>query len=85
MYVNTTARRDYDEMISFARRVKKFRESLKPGMTLKVHPSTDSQTFDKKTKLAKVVEIYKHYVHLQDDDGFNYGPTYQTLLMWGNN
>ena len=73
------------EIMSFKHRIDKFRESLIPGMTLRVYPSTDSMEFDKKSRPAKVKRVYKHFVHLVDDKGFNYCPTYAKLLIdWGN-
>lgn len=84
MYVSNTTKEKYEQSMEFGRRIKKFKDSLVPGMSLKVHPSTDSPQFDSKVRLAKVVGIYGHYVHLQDDKGNNYGPTYAKLLEWGN-
>ena len=70
--------------LSFANRIKKFRESLIPGMTLKVHEHTGDVTVDSKVILARVIKIYENWVLLEDDKGKKYGPTYFNLFAWGN-
>lgn len=84
MYVNSSNRHEYETAISFRKRIEKFKNSLRPGMSLKVYPSTDNQTLDRKSRFAKIQEIYNNYVLLEDDNGFKYGPTYAKLLEWGN-
>ena len=70
--------------LGFAYKIKVFREHLVPGHYLKVYPSTGNSEIDHKMRLAIIEDIYPNYVHLKDDKGFHYGPTYPELFSWGN-
>lgn len=70
--------------MAFAERIKKFRDSLVPGMTLKIHEYTGDPKVDQKVLLARVIHVYKNWVLLEDDKGKKHGPTYFNLFEWGN-
>ena len=83
-YVRTLRPEEQTEALAFSKRIKKFRESLIPGTTLKVHEHTGDTSIDEKVILARIIKVYENWVLLEDDKGKKYGPTYFNLFAWGN-
>ena len=72
------------EATAFGKRIRKFRDSLVPGMSLTVYLVTGDQKIDTVPRKAKILKTYENWCLLQDDKGLKYGPTYFNLLAWGN-
>lgn len=82
--VSSINRIGYEEATAFARQLKKFKDSIVPGMTFVVYLQTEDQKIDSKPRKAKVIEKHQNWLLLKDDKGFRYGPTYHKLMSWGN-